>query len=78
MSHSHTIIESRRATFRAATRGLHSYRLAKALNKLRPGYDWRGCGKNAMRDEFSSGLLAEVSGQKLRAAIAALSDEVAP
>lgn len=64
-----SIIPSRRATFKAATIGMHAWVIAKVCNTLRPGWDFRGCTKKQLREEFASGDLAHVSGREFRAAI---------
>lgn len=45
--------DCRRATFRAATWGVHPWRIAKALNTLTPGIDWRGSSKKQMSQAFA-------------------------
>lgn len=60
----------RAATFRAATKGLSVWRVAKALNLLRHGRDWRGSTKGDMSAAFVNGDLSHLTGQQLRAAIA--------
>lgn len=70
MSDQETVIDSRRATFNAATQRLHPYKIAKALNRLTRGLDWCGCTKKHMREEWASGeWLRKMNGQALRDAI---------
>jgi len=57
---------SRRATFKAACSGLHPWRIAKALNRLLPGIDFRRMTKGALCREFVSGYLEGFSGEELR------------
>lgn len=68
-----SIEPSRRATFRAATKGLRAYTVALKLAraKVRPGIDFRGCTKRQLEDDFATegGLLREVSGELLRDAM---------
>lgn len=60
----------RAATFKAAAQGLRAYRVAKALNVLRPSFDFRGMTKTAMMVDYAQGCLAHIDGQELRCAIA--------
>lgn len=46
---------ARLATFKAATKGLHPWTVAKAMNALTPGVDWRRCSKGRMADAFATG-----------------------
>lgn len=59
----------RLATIRAASKGLSAWQLAKVCNKLRPGVDFRGCGKKQLYKDFADGYLSHVTGGELRAAI---------
>lgn len=61
---------ARATTMRAAASGLTARELALVCNKLRPGVDFRGCGKKALYNEYAKGLLSHVSGEDLRAALA--------
>ena len=65
-----SIAASRRATFKAATTGMRAYLVALALNRVRRGYDWRGCCKRDLCEEFATGKLSTMPGRELRAAIA--------
>lgn len=60
---------SRFATFTATFRGVNAYRVALALNFIRPGVDFRGCNKRDMAEEFAKGLLKFVPGSRLRHAL---------
>lgn len=61
----------RSATFKAATKNIHQYRVAKACNAMRPGVDFRGMNKTEIRKEFVRGWLSQFTGNDLRAALAA-------
>lgn len=66
-----SIILSRRATFRAATKGMRAYTIALVMNSIRRGYDWRGCSKCELCEVFADGELSSVSGQELRRLLSA-------
>jgi hypothetical protein len=60
---------SRFADFLACTSRLTPWSIAKALNTLSPGVDYRGMSKLALADEYVRGEhLRAISGQRLREA----------
>lgn len=50
---------------------MHPHRVARALNALTPGVDWRGCTIAHMRESVARGEhgLGRISGAELRAAL---------
>lgn len=64
-----SIEPSRRATFRAAAKGMRAYTIALRINGDRwatPDIDWRGCTKGHLEDEFATGKLSHLAGVELR------------
>ncbi len=56
----------RKATFDAAMKGLTAWQTALILNLLRPGIDYRGIKKTALREEYINGDLSHCNGSDLR------------
>lgn len=56
------------AQFNVATEGMSTWSIAKLLNTLIPGHDFRGCGKPKLREEFINGYLSKTTFAELRKA----------
>lgn len=65
--------------FMAATKGVDAHTVARALSKLTPGHNWRGCSRGYMAQEYARASeeqayssLKALSLEKLQQTIAAL------
>lgn len=62
------------AEFSRETRGMSAWNIAKAMNHLTPGIDYRGCNKSQLQETFASDPsgygMKKKTGADLRAAIA--------
>lgn len=47
--------QSRRSDFMAVTKGVPARLVARAMNNVTKGIDWRGVGKKQMADAFAGG-----------------------
>jgi hypothetical protein len=50
--------------FIKATRGVGAWRVAKALNRVTSGIDWRGCSKTHMANEYANECVLAARGQR--------------
>jgi hypothetical protein len=46
-------IESSTKEFMTRTRGVHAWTVARAMNRLTPGIDWRKCSRIYMANEWA-------------------------